>query len=455
MVFDRGFCVVVKVIFFCAAFREAHSVTRTDIENIHQTLFSRTNGTNSFYLTDIRPSPRTVIAGSLQLYSIGGLDEISGKFSTLVSLTLSWHDERLHWNSSTYGWVHNISVKQKKIWTPMILVRNPVQKRTHFGLRDNMAIISNNGEVHLTIDDYLETVCNFDVTHFPFDEQICDIEFLAWIYASVDVDFHQKYKDIDMELYSENGMWEVLETSATVKYYHKYSIDFATLKYTIKLKRQPGYFILSIFVPVIMLMLLNSVVFILPTDSGERVGYAITCLLSLAVFLSLTSDVLPKTSSPLSVLSCFLMLLVLVSAAICLLTIISLWLCHKDDKSHMPLILKKFTYFVHCRGSKIGATSEATERTIANKTKDRGNLGIVKMLPKNGRRMSIKSTKSSIASVKSYEKEPIEMEAKETKYSEIGWKQFSEVFDLVGFILTISVTGTLGFLYVTIAGGNL
>ena len=121
----------------------------------------------------------------------------------------------------------------------------------------------------------------------------------------------------------------------------------------------------------------------------------------------------------------------------------------------MPLILKKFTYFVHCRGSKIGATSEATERTIANKTKDKGNLGIVKMLPKNGRRMSIKSTKSSIASVKSYEKEPIEMEAKETKYSEIGWKQFSEVFDLVGFILTISVTGTLGFLYVTIAGGNL
>lgn len=40
------------------------------------------------------------------------------------------------------------------------------------------------------------------------------------------------------------------------------------------------------------------------------------------------------------------------------------------------------------------------------------------------------------------------MEIKEDKYRDVGWKQFFEVFDMVGFILIIFVMGIFGFLYV-------
>lgn len=440
----------VFVIFLSASL--CRSLTRMDIENVHSMLF--VNSVDP-YLADIRPRPTTVIKAALQLLSIGGLDEISGTFSTLVSLRLSWHDDRLMWSTTFPGPVQNITVKQKKIWTPTIMVRHPVKKRTKFGFDDNLAVVCETGQVILTIDDYLETVCNFDVTHFPFDKQTCDIEFIPWIYESSAVDFQQIHSDVDMKFYSENGMWEMLGSEASVVHYTKHPSTFAALKYSIKLKRQPGYFILSIFVPVVMLMLLNSVVFILPTDSGERVGYAITCLLALAVFLTLTSDVLPKTSNPLSILACFLMLLVLVSALICLLTIISLWLCHKDDKTHMPIILKKFTYFMQCRNRKIRAKSGDTNIVVVNSSTEKSDSGNINTIEDGRMRVSMKSTKRQITTLKSFEKQPIEMETKEDKYSDIGWKQFSEVFDTVGFILTISVTGTLGFLYVTIAGGNL
>ena len=39
-------------------------------------------------------------------------------------------------------------------------------------------------------------------------------------------------------------------------------------------------------------------VFILPPESGERVGYSMTVLLSIVVFLTITSNSLPGTSEP-------------------------------------------------------------------------------------------------------------------------------------------------------------
>jgi hypothetical protein len=44
--------------------------------------------------------------------------------------------------------------------------------------------------------------------------------------------------------------------------------------------------------------ILNVFVFLLPADSGERVGYAITMLLAIAVFLTISSDSLPAMSNP-------------------------------------------------------------------------------------------------------------------------------------------------------------
>lgn len=110
---------------------------------------------------------------------------------------------------------------------------------------------------------------------------------------------------------------------------------------------------------------------------------------------------------------------------------------------------------MQCRNRKIRAKNGDTNMIVVNSSTERSDSGNMNNFEDAGRRVSMKSTKRQITNLQSYEKQPIEMETKEDKYRDVGWKQFSEVFDTVGFILTISVTGTLGFLYVTIAGGNL
>lgn len=227
------------------------------------------------------------------------------------------------------------------------------------------------------------------------------------------------------------------------------------------MERRSSYFVLTIFMPVIMLLLLNSVVFLLPTDSGERVGYSITCLLALAVFLTLTADNLPRTSDPLSVLACFLMLLVMTSAGICLMTILSVWLHHKDEKSPMPIYLKKFVYHVLCRGRK---TQKADDKRVIVTVETPKSTSKVKRDFKGTQSHGTKKVQmngirpTSLRQIKVHsvdEIQPKENKNTDDPYSDITWKMFAELFNLLCLVVTLSFTGILFFLYVLIARGNL
>ena len=56
-------------------------------------------------------------------------------------------------------------------------------------------------------------------------------------------------------------------------------------------------------IPVCLLSFLCCAVFLLPPDSGEKIGYALTVLLSYAVYLSLISENIPEDSLNVSLLS--------------------------------------------------------------------------------------------------------------------------------------------------------
>lgn len=428
---------------------------RVDIENLYNNLIL--GGTTPELLQNIRPSVHTKVTGSLSLLSISGLDEISGTFSVMVTLTLLWNDDRLTWDPLKYKDLKSLLVPKSKIWTPSIIMRNSATKVKTLGLENNVVTIHYDGNVHLNIGDFLETICSFDVTHFPFDRQTCDLLFIPWIYSNDSVGFEQRAKDIDLSLFSHNGMWEIKDTKADVQYIVPSSVPqrevYAELKYSIELERRYSYFVLTIFTPVTMLLFLNSAVFILPIESGERIGYSITCLLSLAVFLTLTSEVLPD---PLSMLSCFLMLLVMTSAGICLLTIITVWLHYKDDKSPMPMYLKKFTYCLLCRGHK---TRDANGRSKSSVCRETPVENISQHSEIKG---SKKSRCNKIISVKQMnepnigdEEEFFESQNNEKQYADITWKMFAELFNFLSLVFTLCITGTLGSLYVLIARGNL
>jgi hypothetical protein len=83
--------------------------------------------------------------------------------------------------------------------------------------------------------------------------------------------------------------------------------------------------------PVVFLGLLNILVFLIPAESGERISYSVTVMLAITVFLSSVADSLPKTSSPISLLSYYLLANSGLSVFICLCSILIVRTCHNTD----------------------------------------------------------------------------------------------------------------------------
>ena len=95
----------------------------------------------------------------------------------------------------------------------------------------------------------------------------------------------------------------------------------------------------------------------LPPESGERVGYAVTCQLSLSVFMTFASENLPTSSKPIAVLIYVLLIYMFISTLICLETIIGLKFHRYGNKIAHPFLVKMCS--VRCRKTKIEQSSDS------------------------------------------------------------------------------------------------
>ena len=106
--------------------------------------------------------------------------------------------------------------------------------------------------------------------------------------------------------YRENGEWIV--TGTNTEFHHLAdTVDgvthyFPQVYFNVFIRRRPAYYILNRILPVVLSSFLVVVVFVLPSESGEKVSYALTELLALAFLLTLITDYMPSTSITISVL---------------------------------------------------------------------------------------------------------------------------------------------------------
>jgi hypothetical protein len=172
---------------------------------------------------------------------------------------------------------------------------------------DNIKLrISSDGEVKWQPPAILETSCDMDVTLFPFDVQTCNIQVASWGFYTDAVNVIFSQNEINIENYYKNGEWDLVgSTQISSEIIDEQGLKFSKLIFQVKLKRLPGHYIINIIFPVILTTVLTLMVFMLPVESGEKVGYTLTVLLALAVFLNLFAGRMPTTSKRTSFLGTY------------------------------------------------------------------------------------------------------------------------------------------------------
>jgi len=230
----------------------------------------------------------------------------------------------------------------------------------------------------------LRTSCVFDLENFPFDTQTCSYKFGSWLYDKSQIDISNVDNPIDLTNYQSNQEWSIINSEHYIeeKVYKCCTETFQSTFYKITIKRKYGYYVLNIILPTFATSTLMIICLLIPWDSGERISYAVTVMLSIIVFLLILSENLPKTETK-PLLSKMLIGLVFFALFIVYSTVF-IGIMHdytkKNSKVAKSIISILDKYNLSCKKKNSEPDSDSIDSTISEEEihkKDCDNLAII------------------------------------------------------------------------------
>lgn len=294
-----------------------YSYNITDEDLLHKDLF--TNYNNELRAGNDRDFPLNV-SMTFYLLAIKEFVEATSKFSVNGVFMIQWRDERLSWNPAMYRNITQTMIPQSKIWLPTMVTSNPFEEAHGLGSDLVKVFLYSDGSCVWVIMQSFEVMCDANVKYYPFDKQFCSIRFGTYAFNSNWLNITFPNSKIDLIYYEENGLWEIEDTLA-ISTVDRGSEEIVLGVY---MKRRSTYYIASLLVPMTFVAVLQSFVFLLPNESGERIGFSVTMLLASVVFLTLIQEKLPESSEPsISVLGYLLLGYISLGGLVTLVIIIS------------------------------------------------------------------------------------------------------------------------------------
>ncbi|KAL4222710.1 behavioral response to nicotine [Mactra antiquata] len=352
--------VLSTVFTLCVLFSRVHHVftvgyddMKTELANVLDTFFDASS------LRPVTDSSNTgIVSIDWNLVSILDFDETNGYLEVSGYLSLEWTAEAL--TASTFDL--NIMVQETKIWRPPLVLVNSLDGTDLIGYDSSVKVRVN---VMSKICQWrpwtvARVACKADVTYYPYDRQECSLLFSVWGYNTTEVTLQINNPNEWSTLYfEENGEWEIVETSSELSTVQ----DSSTVDFKIKLSRRPLFYVINIVAPIVLLGLVNVCTFYLPIESGERVGFSVTCFLSYVVLLNMVMSLLPSSASPMSYLSYYTFVMMVFSALMSIMTIVTLRIYHKSDDDGVPYCIAAFYLLLTCKICQTGSSNRV--RTIS------------------------------------------------------------------------------------------
>lgn len=302
------------------------------------------------YNKEIRPNSNqsipTMVNASFFLISLNEYEAKENKLVLSGGFRISWRDDRMTWNTSDYGGATDILFPSSDVWKPELLLVNPVEE---FRLLSNVEIkvrYTNDGSAFWGASDLFMVACSADVTYYPHDTQNCNARFGPPYYNTREMIIQPANEEIDTRFYFDTGIWELKSGILTREVYQDIGAQYLILKFSIQ--RRSLFYVITLVAPIIIISFCNVLAFLIPPETGERVGFSVTILLSITVFMTIVSDILPMNSIPsLSILVVSIFVDLVVSTFITAVSIVSTRI-HQRVDWNIPRWLRRLTMSCLC-----------------------------------------------------------------------------------------------------------
>ncbi|KAK3085006.1 hypothetical protein FSP39_022772 [Pinctada imbricata] len=259
------------------------------------------------------------------------LDEKQQLIELQIWMRLKWNDCTLTWNSSEFNGVNAITVPFHMIWMPDITLYEGASDEDNMpGKKEYFAQIQSDGTVGYNFPSIITASCRIDATYFPYDRQNCSLMFGSWSHHGnlIDIEFLNHHADTEA-LVSHNE-WDVVSVKAYkhVFYYNCCPEPYPDVTFYVILERFPKFYILTVFIPCVIISLLSVFGVMLPAVTGDKMTLQVTVLLTVIVFLLLVQDKLPSSSDTFPYLGIFFVVAMFLTSLSCVMSGITIYLYH-------------------------------------------------------------------------------------------------------------------------------
>ncbi|OWF48659.1 Acetylcholine receptor subunit alpha-1-B [Mizuhopecten yessoensis] len=346
------------IVNYCTVVSGTDAISYRNMSKLHADLLVNYNR----YIRPLQDQRSTMNISVIYTFkSLNDFDAVNGRMVTTGSLFARWRDEMMTWVPHEYGDIENVRMRETVVWVPTILLTNGADDVYIKGIKreDSSIVFDSKGMASFLLSGVMTSTCDPDITYYPYDKHNCSLQFTTQEPMN---EISLYLSDIIMLPEADsNLLWE-LNNFHISTYSFLYYNTFIEISLT--LERRPTYLIYTIILPISLLNFINLLAFVLPADSGERVSFATTILLTLSVYMTIMSDSIPNTSDPVSILTISLMIKLAMSSLIVLTVIMTLNLYHLSDATPVPGWLLR----VLCFQRRTGNTDTKNDFKLENRT---------------------------------------------------------------------------------------
>ncbi|XP_017104500.2 glutamate-gated chloride channel isoform X4 [Drosophila bipectinata] len=241
----------------------------------------------------------TIVKVNMYLRSISKIDDYKMEYSVQLTFREQWTDERLKFDDIQGRLKYLTLTEANRVWMPDLFFSNEKEGHFHNIIMPNVYIrIFPNGSVLYSIRISLTLACPMNLKLYPLDRQICSLRMASYGWTTNDLVFLWKEGDPVQVVKNLHLPRFTLEKFLTDYCNSKTNTgEYSCLKVDLLFKREFSYYLIQIYIPCCMLVIVSWVSFWL--DQGAvpaRVSLGVTTLLTMATQTSGINASLPPVS---------------------------------------------------------------------------------------------------------------------------------------------------------------
>ncbi|XP_040831641.1 gamma-aminobutyric acid receptor subunit alpha-6 isoform X1 [Ochotona curzoniae] len=269
-------------------------------ENISRILDSLLEG----YDNRLRPGfggAVTEVKTDIYVTSFGPVSDVEMEYTMDVFFRQTWTDERLKFGGPTEILsLNNLMVS--KIWTPDTFFRNGKKSIAHNMTTPNKLFrIMQNGTILYTMRLTINADCPMRLVNFPMDGHACPLKFGSYAYPKSEIIYTWKKGPLySVEVPEESSsllQYDLIGQTVSSETIKSNTGEYVIMTVYFHLQRKMGYFMIQIYTPCIMTVILSQVSFWINKESvPARTVFGITTVLTMTTLSISARHSLPKVS---------------------------------------------------------------------------------------------------------------------------------------------------------------